>query len=147
MTRADEAGTVGRYRWVSRLARGGMAEVFLGVLPGPEGFEKPVVIKRLLPELSGQEVYRQMFAQEARLMAAFGHAHVVSVLDFGLEAGTPYLVLEYVEGVDLARALAARGPLAPALVGQPAGPLRGPGAPGGGRRRLWQQPGLPGRLV
>ena len=54
MTRADEAGTVGRYRWVSRLARGGMAEVFLGVRPGPEGFETPVVIKRLLPELSGQ---------------------------------------------------------------------------------------------
>jgi eukaryotic-like serine/threonine-protein kinase len=116
MTQGGEAGTVGRYRRVSRLARGGMAEVFLGVLPGPEGFEKPVVIKRLLPELAGQEAYRQMFAQEARLMATFGHAHVVSVLDFGLEAGAPYLVLEYVEGVDLARALAAREPLAPALV-------------------------------
>ncbi len=116
MTQGAEAGTVGRYRLVSRLARGGMAEVFLGVLPGPEGFEKPVVVKRLLPELAGQEAYRQMFAQEARLMATFGHAHVVSVLDFGLEAGAPYLVLEYVEGVDLARALAARGALAPALV-------------------------------
>ncbi|OJT17706.1 hypothetical protein BO221_44945 [Archangium sp. Cb G35] len=116
MTQGREAGTVGRYRLMSRLARGGMAEVFLGVLPGPEGFEKPVVVKRLLPELAGQEAYRQMFAQEARLMAAFGHAHVVSVLDFGQEADAPYLVLEYVEGVDLARALAARGPLAPALV-------------------------------
>lgn len=116
MTQGAELGTVGRYRLVSRLARGGMAEVFLGVLSGPEGFEKPVVLKRLLPELAGQETYRQMFAQEARLMAAFGHTHVVSVLDFGLEAGAPFLVLEYVEGVDLARALAARGTLAPALV-------------------------------
>jgi serine/threonine protein kinase len=116
MTQGAEPETVGRYRLVSRLARGGMAEVFLGVLPGPEGFEKPVVLKRMLPELAGQEEYRQMFAQEARLMATFGHAHVVSVLDFGLEASAPYLVLEYVEGVDLARALATRGPLAPALV-------------------------------
>jgi eukaryotic-like serine/threonine-protein kinase len=108
MAHTADLGTLGRYRLLSRLARGGMAELFLGVLPGPEGFEKPVVIKRMLPELAAQESYRQMFAQEARLMATFGHGHVVSVLDYGVEQGSPYLVLEYVDGVDLGRVLTVR---------------------------------------
>lgn len=111
MALAADLGTLGRYRLRSRLARGGMAELFLAVLPGPEGFEKPVVLKRMLPELASQESYRQMFAQEARLMATFGHAHVVSALDYGVEQGSPYLVLEYVDGVDLGRALAVRSVL------------------------------------
>ena len=108
MAHAADLGTLGRYRLLSHLARGGMAELFLAVLPGPEGFEKPVVIKRMLPELATQESYRQMFAQEARLMATFGHGHVVSALDYGVEQGSPYLVLEYVDGVDLGRVLAVR---------------------------------------
>jgi serine/threonine-protein kinase len=116
MAREADLGGLGRYRLTARLARGGMAEVFLGVLPGPEGFEKPVVLKRMLPELAHQETYRQMFAQEARLMATFGHGHVVSALDYGVEDGAPFLVLEYVDGVDLGRALAASPPLPPVLV-------------------------------
>jgi serine/threonine-protein kinase len=116
MAHEADLGALGRYRLTARLARGGMAEVFLGVLPGPEGFEKPVVLKRMLPELAQQETYRQMFAQEARLMATFGHGHVVSALDYGVEDGAPFLVLEYVDGVDLGRALAVKGPLTPALV-------------------------------
>ncbi|HYI01922.1 serine/threonine-protein kinase [Hyalangium sp.] len=116
MAHAADLGTLGRYRLLSRLARGGMAELFLAVLPGPEGFEKPVVIKRMLPELATQESYRQMFAQEARLMATFGHGHVVSALDYGVEQGSPYLVLEYVDGVDLGRVLAVRSVLPLPLV-------------------------------
>ncbi|NTX17050.1 serine/threonine protein kinase [Myxococcus sp. CA051A] len=116
MTLATELGMLGRYRLRSRLASGGMAELFLAVLPGAEGFEKPVVIKRMLPRLAAQETYRQMFAQEARLMATFGHAHVVSALDFGVEQDSPYLVLEYVDGVDLGRVLGARRTLPPPLV-------------------------------
>ncbi|MFP2923642.1 serine/threonine-protein kinase [Pyxidicoccus sp. 3LG] len=108
MAHAADLGMLGRYRLRSLLARGGMAELFLAVLPGSEGFEKPVVIKRMLPQLAAQETYRQMFAQEARLMATFGHGHVVSALDYGVEQGSPYLVLEYVDGVDLARVLGAR---------------------------------------
>jgi serine/threonine-protein kinase len=93
-----------------------MAELFLAVLPGPDGFEKPVVIKRMLPELATQESYRQMFSQEARLMATFGHGHVVSALDYGVEQGSPYLVLEYVDGVDLGRVLALKSTLPLPLV-------------------------------
>lgn len=116
MAPVADLGMFGRYQLRSRLARGGMAELFLAVLPGPEGFEKSVVIKRMLPQLAAQESYRQMFAQEARLMAAFGHGHVVSALDYGVEQGGPYLVLEYVDGVDLGRVLGARRGLPPPLV-------------------------------
>ncbi|WP_323390040.1 serine/threonine-protein kinase [Myxococcus qinghaiensis] len=112
----EQPERLGRYRLCSRLARGGMAELFLAVLPGPDGFEKPVVIKRMLPGLAAQETYRQMFAEEARLMATFGHGHVVSALDYGVEHGSPYLVLEYVDGVDLGRVLAAKRALPPPLV-------------------------------
>ncbi|MCI0572133.1 MAG: serine/threonine protein kinase [Myxococcaceae bacterium] len=116
MTPSAELGTLGRYRLVARLAQGGMAEVFLAVLPGPDGFEKPVVIKRMRPELAGVPESRDMFAQEARLMGAFGHGHILSVLDYGVEGGAPFLVLEYVEGVDLARALVVKRALPPVLV-------------------------------
>ncbi|XXF79706.1 hypothetical protein P2318_08080 [Myxococcaceae bacterium GXIMD 01537] len=54
-----DLGMLGRYRLRARLARGGMAELFLADLSGPDGFEKPVVIKRMLPQLATQETYRQ----------------------------------------------------------------------------------------
>ncbi|MCE9669902.1 serine/threonine protein kinase [Myxococcus stipitatus] len=116
MAHSADLGMLGRYRLRASLARGGMAELFLADLSGPEGFVKPVVIKRMLPQLAAQETYRQMFAQEARLMATFGHGHVVSALDYGVEQGSPYLVLEYVDGADLARVLGEGRVLPPPLV-------------------------------
>ncbi|MCP3098653.1 serine/threonine protein kinase [Myxococcus sp. K15C18031901] len=115
MAHAADLGMLGRYRLRALLARGGMAELFLADLPGPEGFEKPVAIKRMLPQLATQETYRQMFAQEARLMATFGHGHVVSALDYGVEQGNPYLVLEYVDGADLEHVLGDGRVLPPPL--------------------------------
>ncbi|MHB8873623.1 MAG: protein kinase domain-containing protein [Myxococcaceae bacterium] len=106
----------GRYRILSKLASGGMAEVYRAVLSGPEGFEKPSVVKRMLPELARQERYRQMFVDEARLMASLNHRNVVGVLDFGLQPdGSYFIALEYVDGVDLAKALRAHQKLPPAL--------------------------------
>jgi len=116
MAHSADLGMLGRYRLRASLARGGMAELFLADLSGPEGFVKRVVIKRMLPQLAAQETYRQMFAQEARLMATFGHGHVVSALDYGVEQGSPYLVLEYVDGADLARVLGEGRVLPPPLV-------------------------------
>lgn len=60
-----------------------MAEVYLAVLRGEEGFEKPAVVKRMLPELAMIERFRRMFIDEARLMASLSHSNVVAVLDFG----------------------------------------------------------------
>jgi serine/threonine protein kinase len=92
---------VGRYRFLDRLAVGGMAEVFVAVAQGSEGFEKPVVIKRLLPELARQPRFQQMFLDEARIMLNLQHGNIVQILDMGRMEGVPFLTLEYVHGKDL----------------------------------------------
>jgi len=92
---------VGRYRFVDRLAVGGMAEVYVAVAQGAQGFEKPVVIKRLLPQLAGHPRFQQMFLDEARTMLNLQHGNIVQILDMGRMDGLPFLALEYVDGKDL----------------------------------------------
>ena len=92
---------VGRYRFVDRLAVGGMAEVFVAIAHGAEGFEKPVVIKRLLPELAQMTRFQQMFLDEAHIMLSLQHGNIVQILDMGRMEGVPFLALEYVDGRDL----------------------------------------------
>jgi eukaryotic-like serine/threonine-protein kinase len=92
---------VGRYRFLDRLAVGGMAEVFIAVAQGDEGFEKPVVIKRLLPELASVPRFQQMFLDEARIMLSLQHGNIVQILDMGRMEGVPFLAIEYVHGKDL----------------------------------------------
>ena len=94
----------GRYVLEERLARGGMGEVFRAVAVGADGFEKPVVVKRVLPQLAGRERLVEMFTAEAKLMTRLAHPNVVQVLDFGKGDGDDYfLVMELVDGVDLGR--------------------------------------------
>jgi len=92
---------VGRYRFVDRLAVGGMAEVFVAIAQGAEGFEKPVVIKRMLPQLAQNPRFRQMFLDEAQIMLNLQHGNIVQILDMGKMDTLPFLALEYVDGRDL----------------------------------------------
>ncbi len=98
---------IGPYRLLARLGTGGMGEVFLAQLEREEGFEKRLALKRILPGLSGQERFRELFAAEARLSAGLSHPHIVQVTDFGRHADDFYLVMEFVDGCDLAALLAA----------------------------------------
>ena len=98
---------LGPYLLVKRLARGGMAEIFLARKEGPEGFSRDLVVKRMLPHLSADSQFRELFREEARIVARLGHPNVVHVYDFGEDEETSYLVMELVRGVDL-RALIAR---------------------------------------
>ena len=66
-----------------RLAKGGMAEVFLARQAGPAGFEKTVAVKRILPHLSRSPEFVQMFLDEARIAALLDHAHITHVYDVG----------------------------------------------------------------
>jgi serine/threonine protein kinase len=100
-TPTPAAERVGRYTIDRHLARGGMAEVFLGRAEGPGGFSKKVVIKRILPEFSHSVSFTQMFLDEARLAALLTHPNLVQVFDFGEDAGHYYLAMEYVEGATL----------------------------------------------
>jgi serine/threonine-protein kinase len=90
-----------RYRVLKRLASGGMAEVFVAESAGIEGFRKQVAIKRVLPQLSRNNQFIEMFLDEARLCARLAHSNVVSVFDIGVGDNTYFIVMEYVDGADL----------------------------------------------
>jgi len=93
----------GKYEIRDRLAKGGMAEVYVAVLRGAAGFEKRVALKRILPGLENISDFRDMFAREARLVARLSHANVVQVHDFDeVEGQGFYIAMELVEGCDLA---------------------------------------------
>jgi len=94
------AQVLGRYRVVSPLGRGGMGVVYLGRTEGAAGFTRPVVIKRLHTDLSGDRP-NEMFAREARILANLQHPNIVNVVDFGREGSSYVMVLEYVHGYDL----------------------------------------------
>lgn len=99
----DMTGTLvlGRYRVVSPLARGGMGIVFLARTEGAAGFSRPVVIKRVVPDLAGDEAAAQSFAREARILSNLQHPNIVNVIDFDEEDGAYVMVLEYVHGYNL----------------------------------------------
>ncbi len=91
----------GPYALVRRLGRGGMAETFVATRVGPAGFAQEVCVKRILPALEEDPSFVAQFQDEARVSASLRHANVVSVLDFGVVDGSPFLVLELVDGMDL----------------------------------------------
>nr|BDT32795.1 protein kinase [Myxococcus sp. MH1] len=90
-----------RYRLVSPLATGGMAELFLGVAKGAEGFERTVAIKRILPHLAQEPDIARMFLAEARLATLLQHQNIATVFDVAQSASGLFLVMELVDGWDL----------------------------------------------
>ncbi|ATB46509.1 protein kinase domain-containing protein [Corallococcus macrosporus] len=101
-----------RYRLVRPLAIGGMAELFLGVARGAEGFERPVAIKRVLPHLAREPDIARMFLAEARLATLLQHQNIATVHDVGQGPEGLFLVMELVDGWDLGvllRSAASRG--------------------------------------
>jgi serine/threonine-protein kinase len=110
-------GQLGRYRLIKSLGVGGQAEVFKARYSGPGGFERTVVVKRVLPGNSQDPEFLRMFAAEARILGMLHHPNVVQAYDVGESDGTLFLVLEYVDGPSLARLMralrAANRPLPP----------------------------------
>jgi eukaryotic-like serine/threonine-protein kinase len=104
---------LGKYRLIAELAQGGMGTVYLAVALGPAGFHKLVVIKQLRPAFAGNASFREMFLQEARLAAYLHHPNIVQTYEIVCDAEQGhYIVMEYLEGVSLKRAvrkLRARG--------------------------------------
>lgn len=105
-TRRDEmlgAPVLGRYRVVARLGQGGMGVVYLARAEGAAGFAKPVVVKRVLADLTGNPQTARLFVREAKILANLQHPNIVGVTDFGEESGAYMMVLEYVRAYDLGR--------------------------------------------
>jgi len=84
-----------------------MAEVFLARYAGPEGFEKLLVIKRVLPRISESPHLLRMFFEEAKTQVSFSHGNLVSVFDFGRVDNDHFIAMDYVRGADLASLFAA----------------------------------------
>ena len=95
----------GRYTILGKLADGGMAEIFLAVQHGAEGFEKAVVLKRILTQYSADPQFRNMLLDEAHISMTLQHGNIVQVLDLGVAAGRYFLALELVDGWDLEKIL------------------------------------------
>jgi|SRR5450631_2349288 len=95
----------GRYTILGKLADGGMAEIFLAIQHGAEGFEKQVVLKRILTQYSADPQFRNMLLDEAHISMTLQHGSIVQVLDLGVAAGRYFLALELVDGWDLEKVL------------------------------------------
>jgi len=95
----------GKYKLLRRIAAGGMGEVHLAKLVGPSGFEKLVVIKRLLQSRQTEQKYVDMFFAEARVAAQLGHSNIVQVYEVGTIENVPYIAMEYVHGKSLRKVL------------------------------------------
>ncbi len=92
---------LGKYEVIRQIAIGGMAELYLARTVGFEGFEKLVVIKRILPQYVTNAAFVEMFLDEARLAATLHHTNVAQVHDIGVEDGDYFFAMEYVHGEDL----------------------------------------------
>jgi serine/threonine-protein kinase len=91
----------GRYQLVERLALGCMAELFVATSPGEHGFQKKVVIKRLLPQLVNDATYNAMFIDEAQLTALLVHPKIAQTFELGKVEDQLYIAMEYVDGIDV----------------------------------------------
>ncbi len=98
----------GRYTLVKKLATGGMAEIWLARQRGLAGFNRFVVIKKILSHLSEQETFVKMFLDEARMSAQLNHPNIVQIYDLGRESDSYYIAMEFISGENLA-AIAWRG--------------------------------------
>lgn len=98
-----EVVSFGRYEPLFRIASGGMAEVYAARIRGEAGFQKLVAVKRMHPHLAHDQVFVDMFLNEARLAAHIASPHVVQTLDLGRGSdGSLYIVMELVVGLSLA---------------------------------------------
>jgi serine/threonine-protein kinase len=92
---------LGRYELLVPIAAGGMAQVWAARLRGARQFQKLVAVKTMLPKLSEDEQFEQMFLDEASLASQVRHPNAVEIMDLGEHAGVLYLVMEWIEGVPL----------------------------------------------
>ena len=111
--------TFGKYFLTEKLATGGMAEIFLGKLIGPGGFEKQLVIKQIHPALTGQRHFVDLFVAEAKTLVGLAHGNIVPLYELGVIDDTYFIAMEYIDGPTLWRlseSMARRGQaLAPGL--------------------------------
>lgn len=91
----------GKYTLLRKLATGGMAELFLALQKSVAGFEKLIVIKRILPAMNADKAFIDMLLHEARIAATLSHPNIVQIFDVGQVDGTYFIAMEHVHGEDI----------------------------------------------
>ena len=91
----------GKYTLIRKLAVGGMAELFLAIQRSVAGFEKLIVIKRILPAMNQDRAFIEMLLHEARIAATLSHPNIVQIFDVGKVDTTYFIAMEHVHGEDL----------------------------------------------
>jgi serine/threonine-protein kinase len=91
----------GKYYLLDRIGMGGMAEVFLAIASGPQGFQRTLVIKRMLAHLSQDRAFVKMFIDEAKLCGLLSHPNLVQIFEFGQIDDSFFIAMEHVHGETL----------------------------------------------
>ncbi|MBL8950215.1 MAG: serine/threonine protein kinase [Myxococcaceae bacterium] len=94
----------GEYELIKKLASGGMASIYLARQKGLEGFEKLLVVKRILPHLAENDEFIKMFLDEARIAARLNHPNIVQIFNLGAQGDSYFIAMEYIHGEDVRRA-------------------------------------------
>lgn len=98
---SSDPNQFGQYKLIEKIATGGMAEVWKARMHGLEGFEKIVAIKKILPHLSDNEEFIEMFVDEAKLAAQLNHNNIIHIYDLGKLEESWFIAMEYIDGYDL----------------------------------------------
>ncbi|MDI1481017.1 serine/threonine-protein kinase [Polyangium sp. y55x31] len=114
----DGDSSIGKYRFIASLGHGGMADVYLAVVPGPAGFNKLQVVKRLRRDYVEDPDHVEMFLDEARLAARLNHPNVVQTFEVSESDGEYFMAMEYLDGQPFNRIInrAKKDPPPPGLL-------------------------------
>jgi len=93
-----KAVSASRYRVIAKLGQGGMADVFLAIQSGMTGFRRLAVVKRLRPDIAGDDDSLSMFLEEARLAARLNHPNVVHTYEVGHDGDSHFIAMEFLRG-------------------------------------------------
>ena len=96
---------IGPYLLHQKVARGGMAELFLADYVREDGFRRKVAVKRILPHLAGNQNFIKMFTREARVAALLQHPNVVQIFDYGNIENAYFIAMEFIDGKNLGEIL------------------------------------------
>ena len=108
---------IGKYELLHPLGTGGMAQVMVARTVNPGGVSRLVALKRILPRLADDEVIVNQFLDEAKLGMRLNHSNLITFYDFGSAAGSFYMAMELIKGVDLDHVIYWKhGPMPPELV-------------------------------
>ncbi len=97
----------GKYLLEREIAQGGMAVVHLATLRGAEGFEKRLVVKQIREDYAQDRDFIERFVREAKTNVSLNHPNIVTIYELGIERGTYFIAMEYIEGASISEILRA----------------------------------------